>query len=70
MTIMDQPHTPDTIFTNIDDFLKNYPQLAESLRLFDMAYAQYQQATEQSYGYTDVSTSPSHHTFTSKDTML
>ena len=43
---------------NSAKFLKKNPDIAKALRLFDLSYERYKLATEQSYFYTDTSTSP------------
>lgn len=43
---------------NSQEFLKKNPEIAKALRLFDVSYERYKMATEQSYFYTDTSTSP------------
>jgi len=46
------------IKANSVKFLKKNPDIAKALRLFDLSYERYKLATEQSYFYTDTSTSP------------
>ncbi len=43
---MNNSDSPEILSQKIKDFLDKYPQLAETLKLFDLSYAQYKLATE------------------------
>ena len=44
--MIDRKHQAKRLGTSIDDFLRQYPQLKQALRLFDISKDQYQKSTE------------------------
>jgi len=50
-----KPNTPKKVDSEIEQFLRNNPQVDEALRLFDISYEHYQKVISSPNTYTDTS---------------